>query len=85
MGLGMHVMAYWAGWRLSTGNQSVARLIVDADARALLWLMAWRFADIVGSVAAVITMGAAAELALSRLRMRRFRPGPSDRYSPPHD
>jgi hypothetical protein len=68
------VMARWASWRLAGGNQLVARLIVDADSRAISWLMAWHLADIVGSAAVTITMGAAAGLTLNRSRLRRCRP-----------
>ena len=80
-GLGMHVMAYWANWRLSAGGHPVAQVIVQEDARALGWLMTRRPADIVGSAAAAVTMGAAAGLALTRIRARRARPGSPDRNS----
>jgi hypothetical protein len=80
-GLGMHVMAYWANWNLSAGSHPVAQVIVQADVRAVGWLMRRHLADIVGSAAAAITMGAAAGLALIRIRVRRTRPGSSDRSS----
>ncbi|HEX3462122.1 MAG TPA: hypothetical protein VHT49_14545 [Acidimicrobiales bacterium] len=76
-GLGMHVIAYWANWRLSAGGDPVGQLILQADVRAVGWLMTRHLADIVGSAAAAITMGAAAGLALNRIR--RARPGSSDR------
>lgn len=77
------VMARWASWRLSGGNQLVARLIVDADSRAISWLMAGHLADIVGSAVVTITMGTAAGLTLNRSRLRRCRPRP--RRTPPSD
>jgi hypothetical protein len=81
-GLGMHVMAYWANWRLSAGSHRVVQVIVQGDVQAIGWLMKRHLADIVGSAAAAITMGAAAGLALTRIRVRRTRPGSSDRNSP---
>ena len=84
----LNVMAHWASWRLSGGNQLVARLIVDADSRAISWLMAWHLADIVGSAVVTITMGTAAGLTLNRSRLSRCRSQPrhrtpsSDRPSP---
>lgn len=77
------VMARWASWRLAGGNQLVARLIVDADSRAISWLMAWHLADIVGSAAVTITMGAAAGLALNRFRLSRCRSRPRRRSPSP--
>jgi hypothetical protein len=82
-GLGLHLMAYWANWKLSAGGQPLAQLMVVADARAIAWLLARHSADIVGSAAATITMGAAAGLALHRFRARRWPPGPTDRTSSP--
>ena len=75
----INVMAHWASWRLSGGNQLVGRLIVDADSRAVLWLTAWHLADIVGSAAVTISMGAAAGLTMRRSRLRRCRPTPRHR------
>jgi hypothetical protein len=69
--LDVNVMAHWASWRLSGGNQRVARFIVDADSRAISWLMAGRLADIVGSAVVTITMGTAAGLTLHRSRLNR--------------
>jgi hypothetical protein len=80
-GFDFNVMADWASWRLSRGNQLVGRLIVDADSRAISWLMAWRLADIVGSAAVTITMGAAAGLALRRSGHSRWRTRPRHRTS----
>ncbi len=77
----VNVMAHWASWRLSGGNQLVGRLIVDADTRAISWLMAWRLADIVSSAAATITMGAAAGLTLHRSGLSRMRNRPRHRTS----
>jgi len=77
----VNVMAHWASWRLSGGNQLVGRLIIDADSRAVSWLMTWHLADIVGSAAVTITMGAAAGLTLNRSRLRRCRPRPRHRTS----
>jgi hypothetical protein len=73
----INVMAQWASWRLSGGNQLVGRLIIDADSRAILWLTAWHLADIVGSAAVTITMGAAAGLTLRGSRHRRCRTTPT--------
>ncbi|HEX3841499.1 MAG TPA: hypothetical protein VHU85_11950 [Acidimicrobiales bacterium] len=78
-GLGMHVLAYWANWRLLAGGHPLAQVIVHGDIRAVGWLMTRQLADIVGSAAAAITMGAAAGLALARIR--RGRPGSPDRNS----
>jgi hypothetical protein len=78
-GLGMHVMAYWANWRLSAGGHPLGQVILLGDVRAVGWLMTRHLADLVGSAAAAITMGAAAGLALIRIRVRRTRPGSSDR------
>ena len=82
-GLGLHLMAYWANWKLSVGGQPFVQLMVVADARAFSWLLARHTADIVGSAAATITMGTAAGLALHRFRVRRRPPGPTDRTSSP--
>jgi len=79
----VNVMAHWASWRLSGGNQLVERLIVDTDSRAISWLMSWHLADIVGSAAVTITMGAAAGLTLNRTRLRRMRPRPVNEPRPP--
>lgn len=79
------VMAQWASWRLAGGNQLVARLIVDADARAISWLMAWHLADIVGSAVVTITMGTAAGLTLNRSRLSRRRLRPRHRTSSSSD
>jgi hypothetical protein len=78
-GLGMHVIAYWADWRLSAGGHPVGQVILQGDVRAVGWLMARHPAEFVGSAAAAITLGAAAGLALIRIRIRRTRPGSSDR------
>ena len=75
------VMAQWASWRLSGGNQLVARWIVDTDSRAISWLMAWHLADIVGSAVVTITMGTAAGLTLNHSRLSRCRPRPRHRTS----
>lgn len=81
-GFGLHLMAYWANWKLSAGGQPLAQLMVVADARAIAWLLAPP-AGIVGSAAATVTMGAAAGLALRRFRARHRPSGPTDRTSSP--
>jgi hypothetical protein len=54
---------------------------VDADSRAISWLMAGHLADIVGSAVVTITMGTAAGLTLNRSRLSRCRPRPLRRTS----
>jgi hypothetical protein len=78
----INVMAHWASWKLSGGNQMMSRLIVHADYRAISWLLADRLADIVGSAVVTFTMGATAGLTHHRSRLDRFRPKSRHRTPP---
>lgn len=81
---GIHLMAYWASWRLVGGNDPLGRLILRSDVRAVVWLTTWHLTRAAGAAMITIATVAMAAFALNRLRLSRPLRRSSRRHSSPH-